>query len=72
MKKRDDGVAVASAEQYANHLHLTPAPHHSIFLPLDAIPDAQPTVSKHKSHDFPPNIDEYCYGTDTRGKITDS
>ena len=51
---RDDGVAVPSAGQYANHLHLTPcrqittpAPHHSIFYRPDALPNAQPTVSKH-------------------------
>jgi len=26
-----------------------PVPHHSIFYGLDALPDAQPTVSKHRS-----------------------
>jgi len=44
-------VAVASAGPYANHFHLrqitTPAPHHSIFYRPNALPDAQPTVSKH-------------------------
>jgi len=28
---RDDGVAVASAGPYANNLHLTPVPYHSVF-----------------------------------------
>jgi len=31
---RDDGMALASAGPYANHLHLTPdtpVPHHSVF-----------------------------------------
>jgi len=27
----------------------TPVPHHFIFYGLDALPDAQPTVSKHTS-----------------------
>jgi len=27
--------------------NLTPAPHHSVFYKLDAIPAAQPTASKH-------------------------
>jgi len=52
-EETDDGMAEASAGQYANHLHLTdnrqitmPAPHHSIFYRLDALPDVQPTVSK--------------------------
>jgi len=48
---RDDGVAVASAGSYASHLHLAPetmpVPHHSTFYRLYALPDAQPTVSKH-------------------------
>jgi len=39
---RDDGVAVASAGPYANDLHLI-----TLFYRLDALPDAQPTVSKH-------------------------
>jgi len=48
----DDGVAVASAGPYANHApHFrqitTPSPHHSIFYRPDALPEAQPTVSKH-------------------------
>jgi len=44
--------AVASAGPYANNLHLspdrllTPTPHHSIFYRLDALPDAEPTVSR--------------------------
>jgi len=37
--------AVASAEPYANKLHL--APHHSVFYRPDALPDTQPTVSEH-------------------------
>jgi len=47
------GTAVASAGPYANNLHLapdrktTPTPHDSNFYRLDALPDAQPTVSKH-------------------------
>jgi len=44
---RDDGVAVASAGPYANHLHLTPG-HLSIqFLQAICYFDDQPTVSKH-------------------------
>jgi len=43
--------AVASVGPYANNLHLatttTPTPHHSNFYRPDALPDAQPTVSKH-------------------------
>jgi len=30
------GVEVASAEPYANRLHLAPAPHHSAFLQAEA------------------------------------
>ena len=46
---RDDEVAVTSAALYGNHLHLAPDrwPCHSIFYRPDALPDAQPTVSKH-------------------------
>jgi len=49
---RDDGVAVASAGPYANHLHLAPDRYHSSTSPLsfyrpDALPAAQPTASKH-------------------------
>jgi len=49
---RDDGVPVATAGPYTNHLHLiadrtTPAPNPSIVYRLDAIPATQPTVSKH-------------------------
>jgi len=45
---RDDGMAVASAGLYANHLHLTryvstPLPHCSVFCRSDALPDAQPS-----------------------------
>jgi len=48
---RDDGVAVASAGPYANHLHLAadrqPRQHLiNLFYRPDALPDAQPTVSK--------------------------
>jgi len=45
-------MAVASAGPYANNLHLfsreitTSTPHHSIYRP-GALPDAQPTASKH-------------------------
>jgi len=48
-------VAVASAGPYAS-LHLAldsetmPAPHHSVFYRPDALPAAQPTVSKHCRH----------------------
>jgi len=46
---------VASAGPYANNLHLaarakeitTITPYHSIFYRMDALPDAQPTVSKY-------------------------
>ena len=49
---RDDGVAVASAEPYANHLHLAPDRQpcqHLItrFYGPDALPVAKPTESKH-------------------------
>jgi len=49
-------VTVASVGPYANHLHLTarrtrqittPPPHQSNFYRSDALPNAQPTVSKH-------------------------
>ena len=45
-------MAVASSGPYANHLHFAPditmlAPHRSIFYRPDALPDTQPTVSKH-------------------------
>jgi len=47
---RDDGVAVASAGPYANHLHLAPDKHSSTspfnFYRPDALTDAQPTVAK--------------------------
>jgi len=49
---RDDVVAVSSAGPYANHLHLTPERQKcqhlntQIFYRPDALPDAQPTVSK--------------------------
>ena len=48
---RDDGTAVASAGPNAYHLHLSPDNLAStlplIFYRLDALPDAQPTASKH-------------------------
>jgi len=49
---RDDGMEVASAGLYANQLHgsrqtTMPAPRHSIFYRPDAVPDAQPVVSKY-------------------------
>jgi len=52
IEARDDGVAVARAGLYSNHLHLaadiiSPAPCHSIFYRPDALPDAQPAVSEH-------------------------
>jgi len=49
---RHDGVAVTSAGQHANHLHLTPdkittpVPHLSLYRP-DALPAAKPTALKH-------------------------
>jgi len=46
---RDDGKAVVPTGPYANHLHL--APYFSTsslnFYKPNALPDAQPTVSKH-------------------------
>jgi len=49
---RNNGVAVASAGPYANHLHLAPeitmpVLHHSSSYRLDGLPATQPTVSKH-------------------------
>jgi len=45
--------AVASAGLYANNLHFALAPHTNTsslnFYRPDALPDAQPTVSKHKN-----------------------
>jgi len=45
------GVAMASAEPYVKSLctrHITmPAPHQSILYMPEALPNAQPTVSKH-------------------------
>ena len=49
-KARDDAVAVASAGPYANHFSrqiTTSVPHPSLFYRPDALPAAQPTVSKH-------------------------
>jgi len=43
-------MAVASAGPYANNLHLAPDQHQHLiaqFLEADALPDAEPTVSKH-------------------------
>jgi len=42
-------VAVASAEPYATRSRqiTMPAPDHSVFYKLDALPAAQPTASKH-------------------------
>jgi len=50
---RDDGVAMASAEPYAKHLHSIQTDNHanispSNFYRLDALPAAPPTVSKHR------------------------
>jgi len=48
--KQEMMVAVASAGPYANHLHFAPDSQHLItqfFYRQDALPDAQPTVSKH-------------------------
>jgi len=50
-KTRDDGLAVASAGPYGNHLHLGPDRYHASassfnFFRPDALSDAQPTVSK--------------------------
>jgi len=49
---RNDGMAVASAGPYASFAPYSrqitmPAPHHSIFYKPDALPNAQPTVSRH-------------------------
>jgi len=52
---RDDGVLVCSGISWAickqsaprSRQITTPTPHHSIFYRPDALPDAQPTVSKH-------------------------
>ena len=52
---RDDGVVGCSGiswticKQSAPHFRqiTTPTPHHSVFYRPDALPDAQPTVSKH-------------------------
>jgi len=46
------GDEVASAGPYANNLHLTPDDNHNStssldFYRLDALPDTEPTVSKH-------------------------
>jgi len=53
----DDGLTVASAGPYADHLHLVPADNHASststlnFYRPDAPPDAQPTVSRHWRQD---------------------
>jgi len=52
MGARDDGVAVASAGPYANHLHLAPdrQPHQYLtthFLQSGALPAAQVAALKH-------------------------
>jgi len=50
MKQRDDGVAVASARSFAprsRQITMLALHRHSLFYRLDALPDAQPTVSKH-------------------------
>jgi len=49
---RDDGVAVASAGQYANHFTCFQTDNHDItsslnFFRPDALPDAKPIESKH-------------------------
>ena len=49
---RHDGVAMASAEPYASYLHFAPEDNHAIISSVrllwpDALPDTQPTVSKH-------------------------
>ena len=49
--ERDADLHMASTGPYENNLHLAPdrqPPHHSNFYRLDALPDAQPTVSKHR------------------------
>jgi len=56
MNQKDGGVVVVSAGPYANHLHLAAIrwscqhPITQIFYRPDALPDAQPTVSKHWRH----------------------
>jgi len=49
---RDNGVAVASAGPYANHFHLAPVLYHSVLYRPDALPAAQPTLSKHWRHNY--------------------
>jgi len=48
--------SLTSAEPYASYLHFapetTPAPHQSDFYGLDALPDTQPTASKHRRPSF--------------------
>jgi len=50
---RDDGVAVASAGPYVNHLHLTPDRQSCQYLSTqffyrpNTLPTAEPTASKH-------------------------
>ena len=42
------GVAVASVELYASYLHFADTtPHQSVFYRPDALPDTEPTASKH-------------------------
>ena len=43
--EQETGVAVASAGSYEADNHASP--HHSVFYGLDAVPAAQPTLSKH-------------------------
>ena len=45
--------AVASAGPYANNLHLVPDRQPRPLQAGDAVPDAQPSVSKHNSHYIP-------------------
>ena len=43
------GISWTTCKSFAPHSRqiITPVPHHSIFYRPDALPDAQPTVSKH-------------------------
>jgi len=67
-ESRDDGVAVASAGPFANHLHLAPrlqTDNHASTLSLnfyrpDVLSDAQVTVSKHWRQQYTLKVCQYC------------
>jgi len=62
-KARDDGVLGCSGISWTickqsaprSRQITTQTPHHSVFYRPDALPDAQPTVSKHRRHNVPLN-----------------